>query len=204
MRPLPLGAGAWNGARLVPHTLVQVNTKQSAILTAVSRAQSLGLPSPILPSSRARSPYIFPVAATRLLEEAHSGNGRAAHSPTTTGGPSGDHQVTANLLAQSDHPFYRNPDEIIVTRSRHCRAGVLCYRASRSSRRTISAAVWAGRRMAHCAPWWRGATQSCARISLDNGLTWLPERYRPIFGFGYPGSLVLEDDTIVTITGLAG
>jgi len=46
-----------------------------------------------------------------------------------------------------------------------------------------------------------GATQSCARISLDNGLTWLPERYRPIFGFGYPGSLVLEDDAIVTITG---
>ena len=115
--------------------------------------------------------------------------------------PPEDHQVTANPLAQSDHPFYRNPDEIIVTRSRHCRAGVLCYRASRSGRRTISAAAWAGRRMAHCAPWWRGATQSCARISLDNGLTWLPERYRPIFGFGYPGNLVLEDDAIVTITG---
>ncbi len=41
-------------------------------------------------------------------------------------------------------------------------------------------------------------------VQLTDGLTWHPQRYRPIFGFGYPGSLVLEDDTIVTITGLAG
>ena len=47
-----------------------------------------------------------------------------------------------------------------------------------------------------------GRRSHCARISLDNGLTWLPERYRPIFGFGYPGNLVLEDDAIVTERGV--
>ena len=37
------------------------------------------------------------------------------------------------------------------------------------------------------AGYFRGRSQLCARVSLDNGHTWLPERYRVIFGFGYPG-----------------
>jgi hypothetical protein len=51
------------------------------------------------------------------------------------------------------------------------------------------------------AGYFRGRSQLCARVSLDNGHTWLPERYRLIFGFGYSGSLVMEDDTIITVTG---
>jgi len=49
--------------------------------------------------------------------------------------------------------------------------------------------------------YFRGRSQLCARVSLDRGRTWLPERYRLIFGFGYSGSLILEDDTILTVTG---
>jgi hypothetical protein len=47
----------------------------------------------------------------------------------------------------------------------------------------------------------RGHSQLCARVSHDNGQTWRSERYHLIFGFGYSSSLVLEDDTIVTVTG---
>ncbi len=40
-----------------------------------------------------------------------------------------------------------------------------------------------------------------ARVSLDNGKTWEPEVYYISFGRGDPASVVLEDDTIVTVTG---
>ncbi|MFH1566804.1 MAG: hypothetical protein ABIL09_02315 [Gemmatimonadota bacterium] len=49
--------------------------------------------------------------------------------------------------------------------------------------------------------WFRGRSQLCARVSLDCGATWLPERYRLLFGFGYPGSLALADGTLVTAAG---
>jgi len=49
--------------------------------------------------------------------------------------------------------------------------------------------------------WFRGRSQLCARVSHDVGRTWRPERYRLLFGFGYPGSLALKDDTIVTVVG---
>lgn len=40
-----------------------------------------------------------------------------------------------------------------------------------------------------------------ARVSLDNGKTWEPEVYYISFGRGDPASVVLDDDTIVTVTG---
>ena len=40
-----------------------------------------------------------------------------------------------------------------------------------------------------------------ARISRDEGRTWLPEVYRLSFGHGYGASVVLADDTIVTAVG---
>lgn len=47
----------------------------------------------------------------------------------------------------------------------------------------------------------RGRSSLSARVSDDGGQTWRPERYRLLFGFGYSGSLVLGDDTIVTVAG---
>lgn len=41
----------------------------------------------------------------------------------------------------------------------------------------------------------------CARISLDLGRTWQPQLYVLAHGVGYAGSVVLEDGTIVTVTG---
>ena len=49
--------------------------------------------------------------------------------------------------------------------------------------------------------YFRGRSQLCARVSLDHGRTWQPERYRLLFGFGYSSTLALEDDTLVTVTG---
>ncbi len=40
-----------------------------------------------------------------------------------------------------------------------------------------------------------------ARVSKDNGQTWESETYYISFGRGDPASVVLEDDTIVTVTG---
>ncbi|MDP7305180.1 MAG: hypothetical protein QGG09_18875, partial [Pirellulaceae bacterium] len=40
-----------------------------------------------------------------------------------------------------------------------------------------------------------------ARISLDLGKTWQPQLYILAKGVGYAGSVVLEDGTIVTVTG---
>gem|GEM_PF-998199 len=40
-----------------------------------------------------------------------------------------------------------------------------------------------------------------AHVSLDEGQTWQPEVYHISDGAGYPGSVVLEDGTIVTVTG---
>ena len=40
-----------------------------------------------------------------------------------------------------------------------------------------------------------------ARVSCDEGKTWAPELYHVSFGAGYPASVVLEDGTIVTVTG---
>lgn len=40
-----------------------------------------------------------------------------------------------------------------------------------------------------------------ARVSLDNGQTWESETYYISFGRGDPASVVLDDDTIVTVTG---
>jgi hypothetical protein len=37
--------------------------------------------------------------------------------------------------------------------------------------------------------------------SDDAGLTWQRQRDRLMFGFGYAGTLALEDDTLVTMTG---
>lgn len=49
--------------------------------------------------------------------------------------------------------------------------------------------------------YFRGRSQLCARVSLDAGQTWLPERYRLLFGFGYSSTLALEDGTLLTATG---
>jgi hypothetical protein len=38
-------------------------------------------------------------------------------------------------------------------------------------------------------------------VSEDEGKTWGREVYRVSFGNGYPASVVLEDGTIVTVTG---
>lgn len=43
--------------------------------------------------------------------------------------------------------------------------------------------------------------QVLARVSEDDGKTWLRDEYRIIYGSGYPRSLVLEDGTIVTVSG---
>ena len=43
--------------------------------------------------------------------------------------------------------------------------------------------------------------QVLAHISEDGGQTWLPEKYRLSFGYGYPSSTVLDDGTIITVTG---
>lgn len=43
--------------------------------------------------------------------------------------------------------------------------------------------------------------QVLARVSEDGGRTWRREEYRIIYGSGYPRSLVLEDGTIVTVSG---
>ena len=40
-----------------------------------------------------------------------------------------------------------------------------------------------------------------ARVSGDNGQTWQPQAYHVSFGMGYPASVVLDDGTIVTVTG---
>ena len=47
------------------------------------------------------------------------------------------------------------------------------------------------------------AMQLMALLSGDNGHSWQPDAYRLQAGFGYPGSLVLDDGTIVTVTGRA-
>lgn len=47
----------------------------------------------------------------------------------------------------------------------------------------------------------RGRSQTCARVSLDGGKTWTPQRYRVVFGFGYSSTMALEDDTLITVTG---
>jgi hypothetical protein len=39
------------------------------------------------------------------------------------------------------------------------------------------------------------------RLQSEYSDTLRGQRYRLLFGFGYPGSLVLEDDTIVTVVG---
>ncbi|NKB72063.1 MAG: hypothetical protein GKR89_33715 [Candidatus Latescibacteria bacterium] len=49
----------------------------------------------------------------------------------------------------------------------------------------------------------RGRSQLCARVSLDRGRTFLPERYRLLFGFGYSSTLALGDNSLVTVTGCA-
>ena len=49
--------------------------------------------------------------------------------------------------------------------------------------------------------YYRGRSQLCARVSEDGGETWLPPRYRLLFGFGYSSSLALDDGTIVTASG---
>jgi hypothetical protein len=48
---------------------------------------------------------------------------------------------------------------------------------------------------------YRGRSQLCARVSEDAGRTWLPQRYRLIFGFGYSSTLALDDGAIITATG---
>lgn len=40
-----------------------------------------------------------------------------------------------------------------------------------------------------------------ARVSEDDGLTWLPETFHVSAGHGYPASVTLDDGTIVTVTG---
>ena len=47
----------------------------------------------------------------------------------------------------------------------------------------------------------RGLEQLMAHVSEDEGRTWLPDEYRLSSGFGYSGSLALEDGTIITVTG---
>ncbi len=49
--------------------------------------------------------------------------------------------------------------------------------------------------------YFRGRSTLSARVSDDAGLTWRRQRYRLMFGFGYSGTLVLTDDTLVTVTG---
>ena len=46
-----------------------------------------------------------------------------------------------------------------------------------------------------------GPLQLIARVSEDNGKTWLHDEYRLSAGFGHSGNILLEDGTIVTITG---
>lgn len=47
----------------------------------------------------------------------------------------------------------------------------------------------------------RNASELVARLSTNGGKTWRPDRYHVNLGFGYSSSLVLEDETIVTVTG---
>jgi hypothetical protein len=47
----------------------------------------------------------------------------------------------------------------------------------------------------------RGRSTLSARLSDDGGQTWRPYRYRVLYGFGYSGSIMLQDDTIVTAAG---
>ena len=46
-----------------------------------------------------------------------------------------------------------------------------------------------------------GPYQLIARVSKDNGKTWLHDEYRLSAGFGYSGNVLLDDGTIVTVTG---
>ena len=46
-----------------------------------------------------------------------------------------------------------------------------------------------------------GQPSIVAKVSKDGGSTWSDESYRLCEGQGYPGSVVLEDDIIVTVTG---
>jgi hypothetical protein len=46
-----------------------------------------------------------------------------------------------------------------------------------------------------------GPMQLIARVSPDGGKTWSPDEYRLSAGFGYSGDLLLDDGTIVTVTG---
>ena len=46
-----------------------------------------------------------------------------------------------------------------------------------------------------------GPYQLVARLSPDGGLTWLHDEYRLSAGFGFCDNLLLEDGTIVTVTG---
>lgn len=46
-----------------------------------------------------------------------------------------------------------------------------------------------------------GPFQIIARASADGGKTWLHDEYRLSAGFGFSGSLLLDDGTIVTVTG---
>ena len=46
-----------------------------------------------------------------------------------------------------------------------------------------------------------GPYQLIARVSEDNGKTWLHDEYRLSAGFGYSGNVVLPDGTIITVTG---
>jgi len=46
-----------------------------------------------------------------------------------------------------------------------------------------------------------GPYQLVGRVSIDGGKTWLHDEYRISAGFGYSGSVVLDDGTIVTCTG---
>ena len=44
-------------------------------------------------------------------------------------------------------------------------------------------------------------TETIARVSRDDGQTWLPDAYHLSEGSSYPSSVVLEDGTIVTVVG---
>ena len=46
-----------------------------------------------------------------------------------------------------------------------------------------------------------GPYQNIARVSVDGGKTWLHDEYRLTAGFGFANSLLLDDGTIVTVTG---
>ena len=43
--------------------------------------------------------------------------------------------------------------------------------------------------------------QVAAHVSDDHGKTWRRDRYHISFHYGYPSSFVLDDGTIVTVTG---